>query len=560
MLPQEQQDFQPTVAYFCAEFGITQTLPIYSGGLGILAGDMVKQASDVRLPLVAIGLFYKQGYFIQEINQKGQQIPQYKDIIPAKAGLELVTTDNGKPLQLFIPYQDQAITVQIWLYKVGEISLYLLDTNLDSNNDLKTITNRLYDPNPEIRIKQEMILGIGGVKLLHALNLQPATYHLNEGHSAFAAYELAADIMHQQGVAFDEAISQIKPSLVFTNHTVVAAGNDIFGKHQVGANLQTYAEAESLPLKQMLELGSDSQDDTIFSMTNLALNTAGRANTVSKLHHQIARTVWPEYHFHSVTNGVHLPTWIAPNIQSSVPALDVLGLNRLDTQQLWQLHQQNKQELCQFIAEQTGRVFNPEVLTVVWARRFAGYKRANLVLQDSADLKKLIKNNSIQIIFAGKAHPNDEIGQDIIDTINRQIRLGGLEDSVVFLPNYSIDSAKKLVSGADVWLNIPRRSQEASGTSGMKSGANGVLQLSISDGWVDEVIWDNIGWMLPEERTDEAIYDYLIKQVIPLYLSRDKAGVPQEWVHHMHQTMQIIWQRYSAQRMLKEYQELLYQK
>ena len=560
MLPQEQQDFQPTVAYFCAEFGITQTLPIYSGGLGILAGDMVKQASNVRLPLVAIGLFYKQGYFIQEINQKGQQIPQYKDIIPAKAGLELVTTDNGKPLQLFIPYQDQAITVQIWLYKVGEISLYLLDTNLDSNNDLKTITNRLYDPNPEIRIKQEMILGIGGVKLLHALNLQPATYHLNEGHSAFAAYELAADIMHQQGVAFDEAISQIKPSLVFTNHTVVAAGNDIFGKHQVGANLQTYAEAESLPLKQMLELGSDSQDDTIFSMTNLALNTAGRANTVSKLHHQIARTVWPEYHFHSVTNGVHLPTWIAPNIQSSVPALDVLGLNRLDTQQLWQLHQQNKQELCQFIAEQTGRVFNPEVLTVVWARRFAGYKRANLVLQDSADLKKLIKNNSIQIIFAGKAHPNDEIGQDIIDTINRQIRLGGLEDSVVFLPNYSIDSAKKLVSGADVWLNIPRRSQEASGTSGMKSGANGVLQLSISDGWVDEVIWDNIGWMLPEERTDEAIYDYLIKQVIPLYLSRDKAGVPQEWVHHMHQTMQIIWQRYSAQRMLKEYQELLYQK
>ena len=560
MLPQEQQDFQPTVAYFCAEFGITQTLPIYSGGLGILAGDMVKQASDVRLPLVAIGLFYKQGYFIQEINQKGQQIPQYKDIIPAKAGLELVTTDNGKPLQLFIPYQDQAITVQIWLYKVGEISLYLLDTNLDSNNDLKTITNRLYDPNPEIRIKQEMILGIGGVKLLHALNLQPATYHLNEGHSAFAAYELAADIMHQQGVAFDEAISQIKPSLVFTNHTVVAAGNDIFGKHQVGANLQTYAEAESLPLKQMLELGSDSQDDTIFSMTNLALNTAGRANTVSKLHHQIARTVWPEYHFHSVTNGVHLPTWIAPNIQSSVPALDVLGLNRLDTQQLWQLHQQNKQELCQFIAEQTGRVFNPEVLTVVWARRFAGYKRANLVLQDSADLKKLIKNNSIQIIFAGKAHPNDEIGQDIIDTINRQIRLGGLEDSVVFLPNYSIDSAKKLVSGADVWLNIPRRSQEASGTSGMKSGANGVLQLSISDGWVDEVIWDNIGWMLPEDRTDEAIYDYLIKQVIPLYLSRDKAGVPQEWVHHMHQTMQIIWQRYSAQRMLKEYQELLYQK
>ena len=560
MLPQEQQDFQPTVAYFCAEFGITQTLPIYSGGLGILAGDMVKQANDARLSLVAVGLFYKQGYFIQEINQSGQQIPQYRDIVPAKAGLELVTTDNGKPLQLFIPYQDRAITVQVWLYKVGEISLYLLDANLDSNNDLKTITSRLYDPNPEIRIKQEMILGIGGVKLLHALNLQPTIYHLNEGHSAFAAYELAADIMHQQGLAFDDALSQIKPSLVFTNHTVVAAGNDIFGKHQVGANLQAYAEAESLPLKQMLELGSDNQDDAIFSMTNLALNTAGRANTVSKLHHQIARTVWPEYHFHSVTNGVHLPTWIAPNIQSSVPALDILGLNRLDSKQLWQLHQQNKQEMCQFIAQQTGRVFNPDVLTVVWARRFAGYKRADLVLQDSADLKKLIKNNSIQIVFAGKAHPNDEIGQDIIDTINRQIRLGGLEDSVVFLPNYSINSARKLVSGADVWLNIPRRSQEASGTSGMKSGANGVLQLSISDGWVDEVIWDNIGWMLPEERTDEAIYDYLIKQVIPLYVSRDKAGIPQEWVHHMHQTMQIIWQRYSAQRMLKEYQELLYQK
>ncbi len=546
------------IAYFCAEFGLTQALPIYSGGLGILAGDLVKQASDLQLPMVAIGLFYQQGYFIQKINQKGQQVPLYQDINPEATGLELVRTDQDQPLLVHIPYQNQILTIQVWRYQVGTIPLYLLDANVEQNGDWRRITKRLYDTDPEIRIKQEMILGIGGVKLLHALGYHPPIYHLNEGHSAFAAYELAANILHQQTVSFAEAMAQVKPKMVFTNHTVVAAGNDIFGKHQVASNLQSYAEAESLPLREMLDYGSDEQDDTLFSMTTLALNAAGRSNTVSKLHHQIARSVWPDYHFHSVTNGVHLPTWVAKNLQATVPSLDLSGLNRLDSHHLWQLHQQNKLRLCQLIAEQTGRVLKPEVLTVIWARRFAGYKRADIVLQDSANLKRLINHQGIQIIFAGKAHPSDEIGQGIIDTINRQIRLGGLEESVVFLPNYSIDSAKTLVSGADVWLNVPRRSQEASGTSGMKSGANGVLQLSISDGWVDEVVWDGIGWILPEERTDEAIYDYLTQQIVPLYQQRDRQNVPQEWVSRMQQTMQIIWSRYSAFRMLKEYRELLY--
>lgn len=549
---------QPVIAYFCAEFGITHELPIYSGGLGVLAGDLVKQANDDDLPLVAIGLFYRQGYFVQHINNKGQQVPQYHDIDVEKAGLKQVLTDQGQPLLLYIPYQNQQIVVQIWKHEVGKITLYLLDSNLDENGEWRDITKRLYDTRPEIRIKQEMILGIGGVKLLHALNLHPSIYHLNEGHSAFAAFELAADIMHQQTVTFSEAMKQVKPHMVFTNHTVVAAGNDIFGKHQIVSNLKSYAESEGLPIAEMLDFGSDSQDDTIFSMTDLALNSTVKANTVSKLHHQIARTVWPDYHFHSVTNGVHLPTWVAPNIQSEVADFRLTSLNKLHDSTLWQIHNQNKRELCLFIAEQTGKILKPDVLTVVWARRFAGYKRADIVLRDSSELKKLIKNNAIQIIFAGKAHPSDEIGQDIIDTINRQIRLGGLEDSVVFLPNYSIDSAKKLVSGADVWLNVPRRSQEASGTSGMKAGANGVLQLSISDGWVDEVVWDGIGWMLPEERTDEAIYDYLNNHIIPLYLDRNQDNIPEKWVRRMHRTMQIIWPRFSAQRMLKEYRELLY--
>lgn len=558
MLPANPDNTHP-IAYFCAEFGITQNLPIYSGGLGILAGDLVKQANDLNLPMVAIGLFYKQGYFIQKINQKGQQVPVYQDIDPVKAGLELITLDNDQPLLLFIPYQNQTLTAQVWRFMVGTITLYLLDANLEQNGNWRRVTNRLYDTDPEIRIKQEMFLGIGGVKLLHTLGFEPEIYHLNEGHSAFAAFELAADIMHQQSVNFQEALLQVKPKMVFTNHTVVAAGNDIFGKHQVGSNLQSYAEAEGLPLKEMLECGSDKEDDSIFSMTNLALSSAGKANTVSKLHHQIARSIWPDYHFHSVTNGVHLPTWLADNIQNTVPSLNLPGLHRLEDEQLWKLHQQNKLDLCTFVAEQTGRKFSPDVLTIVWARRFAGYKRADIVLQDTTELKKLTNNNKIQIIFAGKAHPSDETGQEIIDTVNRQIRLSGLEESVIFIPNYSIDRAKYLVRGADVWLNVPRRSQEASGTSGMKSGANGVLQLSISDGWVDEVIWDNIGWMLPEERTDEAIYDYLNGQILPLYLKRNSHNIPIDWVVQMQQTMQIIWSRYSAERMLKEYAELLYQ-
>ena len=546
------------VAYFCAEYGITHSLPIYSGGLGVLAGDLVKQAADQDFPMVAVGLFYKHGYFTQKITEKGEQRAIYSKIDPVKAGLEQVTQVDGSPLKLAIPHQSEVIYFQVWRYSVKNFELYLIDADVPENESNQSITDRLYDPDQNTRIKQEVLLGIGGIKLLHALGIEPELYHLNEGHSAFAAFELAAETMHRSDATFSEALTAVRNHIVFTNHTVVAAGNDIFPNHLVQHHLSAYAEAEGLPLSEMIEHGADPENNTLFSMTILALNSSGKANTVSRLHHQIAKTVWPDYHFHSVTNGVHMPTWIAENIQKSVPSLDLIGVNRLDGGQLWKLHAENKFKLCQLVHEHTGKVFDPNVLTIIWARRFAGYKRANLVLQDTAELKRLASNQKIQIIFAGKAHPNDDIGQEIIDTINRQVRLAGLADSVVFMPNYSIDMAKVLVSGADIWLNTPRRSQEASGTSGMKAGANGVLQFSISDGWVDEVNWDTAGWMLPETQTDEAIYEVLTKQIMPLYYSRNSAGIPEEWVKKMHHTMQIIWPRFSSARMLKEYDELLY--
>lgn len=556
-LPHTNSNDSQPIAYFCAEFALTQSLPIYSGGLGVLAGDTIRQASDSKLPFIGIGLYYRQGYFTQKIKQ-GKQISVRTDIKPEPGQLKLVTNAANAPLLIQIPHHQGLITAQVWLYKHQNVSIYLLDTNIDAKSPHREVTKSLYDPNPEIRIRQEMVLGIGGAKLLKALNIHPRMYHLNEGHSAFAGFELTAELMHDHAHTFEQAQQLVKKSIVFTNHTIVPAGNDIFSKHQLSQELREYATSENLPMQSLLDSGTDPDDSDLFSMTILALNYSVKANTVSKLHHQIARTVWPEYHFHAITNGVHLPTWIAPNIQQAVPSLNRLGLHRLDESNLWHLHAQNKQALVQLVKAITGNQLNPDVLTVVWARRFAGYKRANLVLQHTSELKQLIRDGKIQIIFAGKAHPNDEIGQGIIESIHRNINITGTHSGISFIPNYNLDIAKVLVAGSDIWLNTPIRGQEASGTSGMKAGANGVLQFSVSDGWMDEVTWDNIGWILPETHTDSAIYRMLQTQILPCYESRNAQGIPEEWTSRMSQTMQIIWERFSALRMLNDYREVLY--
>lgn len=549
---------KPPVAYFCAEFALDQQLPIYSGGLGVLAGDTIRQANDSKLPLIGIGLFYRQGYFTQKI-EYGKQVNTYKNIDPSAAKIALLTTAANAPVLIHIPHYQGIITAQVWMYRHGDIVIYLLDTNTEHNDIHRDITKTLYDPDPIIRIRQEMVLGIGGVKLLNALNITPKIHHLNEGHSAFAGFEITANIMHDSALDFSQAQLQAKQHMVFTNHTVVPAGNDMFAMHQVKAELQEYAEAEGISMSDMMELGSDPENDTLFSMTTLALNYAAKANTVSRLHLQIAKTVWPQYHFHAITNGVHMPSWIAPNIQQLSPGLSKTGALRINNSQLWHSHQQNKQALIELVNHLTGSKLNPEILTIVWARRFAGYKRANLVLQPSRELKELIRDRQIQIIFAGKAHPKDDIGKEIIESIHRNINITGTQPGIVFIPNYNIDIARVLVAGADVWLNTPKRGQEASGTSGMKAGANGVLQLSISDGWVDEVTWDEIGWILPEEQTDLAIYSTLKNNILPCYNDRSAEKIPAEWVEKMKKTMQIIWNRYSAHRMLQEYQDILYQ-
>ncbi len=551
---------KPEIAYFCAEFALSDDLPIYSGGLGVLAGDVVRQAADDAMPMVAIGLFYHQGYFEQGVDTEGRQQHNYQTIDPIKAGLSLLTDVNNRPVIVSIPYANELLFAQVWHISLGTVRIYLLDSNTELNSeDRRLITQHLYNPEPMIRIAQEMLLGIGGVKLLRQLQFSPKVYHLNEGHSAFANYELAWELMATQGYTFDQARQIARKQLVFTNHTIVAAGNDVFPRHLISSQLATYAEAQDLPLDEMLDAAQDSQSDNSFSMTILALNSSHIANTVSQLHYQAAKHVWPDYSFSSVTNGVHLPTWVEPSIVKASQGLSIQGLSELSDQDLWQLHQTNKSNMLRYISDQTGTELSSEVLTVVWARRFAAYKRPNLVLQDIECLKQLAQEKQLQILFAGKAHPKDSVGQAIFSEIHRLVRLHGLEESVVIVPNYRMGMAKVLESGADIWLNTPIRGQEASGTSGMKAGANGALHLSTSDGWMDEVDWKDIGWILPDSNTAEALFETLKQEIMPLYYNSTADQPVSEWFHRMRLTMSISWQQFSAARMLSEYRQKLYQ-
>lgn len=548
------------IAYFCAEFALSDDLPIYSGGLGVLAGDVIRQAADEDWPLIGIGLFYNQGYFIQEIDEVGRQQHEYVQTDPHKAGLTLLTDVNNRPLLIRVPYSSGQIMAQVWVKMVKNIRVYLLDTNIEDNPDhLRTITDHLYNPVPQIRIAQEMLLGIGGVKLLRALGYKPEIYHLNEGHSAFAIYELAWELQTTGELSFVEAMDLAKRRVVFTNHTIVAAGNDAFPRHLLGQQLATYAEEQDLPLDDMLDAGMDDESDDMFSMTILALNSSAIANTVSKIHNKVAQMVWPDYTFASVTNGVHLPTWVSPELYNLLGGqLTASSLAQQTDKALWQLHQKNKKKLLSLVAKETGVVMDDKVLTVVWARRFAAYKRPNLVLQDLACLKQLAGDKKLQLIFAGKAHPNDKLGQAIFAEISRLVRLHGLTDLVAVMPNYRMEMAKVLEMGADVWLNTPIRGQEASGTSGMKAGSNGALHISTSDGWMDEVNWTDIGWILPDDNTADELFELLKHEVLPAY-EQTIDGQLEAWVDRMRRTMLISWQRFSAERMLREYREVLYQ-
>lgn len=551
---------QHPIAYMSAEFALDDRLPIYSGGLGILAGDIVRAANDLELPFVAVGLLYKEGYFQQLITHDGQS-EEYPMLNVTAAPINLVIDSHGEPIKITIPIEEHLLHFQVWEYVQGDVSVYLLDTDVVENTDEhKLITRRLYGGDKTNRLLQELVLGIGGVRTLQTLHIHPSIFHLNEGHSAFAIFEITAHYMQEYNMKFKEAYEYSRNKIVFTNHTLVPAGNELFAAEDVQRFLAGYANHLDLTIDYILDEGKVNDQAGVFSMSNLALNMASRTNAVSKLHAKLANEQWPDKEITGITNGVHMPSWVSADLKAQAPEFDVQKIHDLPEYALWRLHEMAKYRLRDEVKFRTGRELNLDHIIITWARRFASYKRPETLFTDMKRLKEMVfhAERPIQILLAGKAHPADAVGHQHIQHIQQYIHDNGLEHNVLFVPNYNMKLADVLVSGSDVWLNTPIYGKEASGTSGMKAAANGVLQCSVSDGWVAEVDLTDIGWTIDPEHTAEDLYRLLEEEITPMYYDRNSDGIPNEWVKRMKQTIALVWHDFSAKRMVEDYIDVLY--
>jgi len=604
---------EATVAYFSCEYGMDVSLPIYSGGLGVLSGDHLKTASDLGIPIVAVGLLYRYGYFQQSLNADGWQNESYQENDWYNMPVTLEKDKDDKPIQIAVEMGDSRVKAQIWRVQVGRVPLYLLDTNIPENPSMhREITYQLYSGDKDIRIRQEIILGIGGVRALEALGYEPNAYHLNEGHSMFLCLERIRRLMDRDKLSFDEASELVWSTNVFTTHTPVPAGNEEFDIKLMEKYLRPMAQSLGISFRDMTKIGRvvESNPHEPFSMTVGALRLSAYSNGVSQLHGKTARSmwrhVWPGYTeeevpITAITNGVHTFSWIAPNLGELFKTY--LGprfieqpedptcwdnVRRIPDGELWRSHQQNKEKLVFFTRERvrkqleakgksrqelkrTEEILDPYALTVGFARRFAAYKRGYLLFSDLDRLRRLISNEErpVQFIIAGKAHPRDNSGKEIIKSIMHIAQKEEFRNHVVFLENYDLDLAYKLVAGVDVWLNTPRRPQEASGTSGMKAAMNGALNLSILDGWWEEGYNADTGWAIatPSEYTSneeqdyiesQALYDILERDVIPLFYDRSTKNYSPEWVHMMKSSIIMGGKDFSSHRMLREYCENFY--
>ncbi|HSI20984.1 MAG TPA: alpha-glucan family phosphorylase [Verrucomicrobiae bacterium] len=560
------------VAYFCAEYGINDATPIYSGGLGVLAGDIVQEAAEQKLPVAAIGLFYRKGYFHQHVDTKGQH--EFTTTIdPVASGLELIRDKDGETVLIEVPIAERIVYVQIWRWKLGStVNLYLLDTDHWKNSaEDRAITDQLYSGDQAKRIEQEIVLGIGGFRALRFMKYKPEVYHMNEGHSAFLSLELVSSLMRDQDIPSEHARKIAKGCLRFTNHTLVAAGNDAFSHTLVRSYLTLFAAESGLTMSEIINWGNAPEQPNSFSMTMLALRMAGVSTAVSRLHAEKALSLWPHHPLVPITNGVFLPGWIAPELQKLYAefapewrpnAADPKvwrGVRRMPHERLWEVHMTLKRRMLAEVELRTGMQMDERALTIVWARRFATYKRPDLLFSDLNRLKKFIfrSDRPIQIIVAGKAHPADTQGKEIIQKIE-DLALTELQGKVVFLEDYSISLSRLLVSGADIWLNTPVFGLEASGTSGMKASANGVVQVTVSDGWAHEVDWYGMGYELPAEGAEKAIYSILERKAIPTFFRRNHDDVPELWVAMMLETIASVSPAYSSARMVHDYTRELY--
>jgi starch phosphorylase len=570
------------VAYFSAEFGLDESLPIYSGGLGVLAGDYLKAASELGIPLVGIGLFYRRGYFRQQLDEQDRQVERYPRNDSSRLPLELVpmapivelADDNGD----LVP-----VRLGVWRVRVGRVSLYLLDTKIEGNPTWsRDVTDILYGGDRENRLRQELVLGMGGVRVLRRLGLDPTVFHLNEGHSAFLQLERMRELVEQQGLSAAEALERLRASTVFTTHTPVPAGNEVFDPELVRRNLQGLVERCGVTWEDFLALGKVEASEKGFGLTPFALRTSKYANGVSELHGAVSREMWhglwpekrvDEVPITSVTNGVHQRTWISPELEVLLGDTDPrFELAReLPADDLWAAHRGAKERLLEFAAATRGaRELDADVLTIGFARRFATYKRASLLFSRPDRLARLLADpeRPIQVLVAGKAHPADEEGKDLIQLVVDFAREPMAAGRVVFLEDYEMTLARRLVQGVDVWLNTPQRPLEASGTSGMKAALNGGLNCSILDGWWAEAYSPACGFAIggPEAEGDprqdetdaEALYAVLEEQVLPAYYERDEAGLPQRWIALMRESIAELGPRFGTARMAAEYVERLY--
>ncbi len=605
---------EPIIAYFCAEFGIHECLPIYAGGLGILAGDHLKSASDLGVPLVGIGLLYQKGYFRQYLNIEGWQQEKYTENDVFNMPMELVRKESGRALTISVEYPGRCVVARIWCVTIGRVKLYLLDTNVAANSPMdRLITSSLYGGDKELRIRQEIMLGIGGMKALSAIGIKPTVCHMNEGHAAFMALERIRELRSANNISFDEAVEATKTGNVFTIHTPVKAGLDEFRVELMDKYFASYFPNIGINRQRFLSLGRILPDDEneTFKMPVLALKLSSFTNGVSKLHGEVSRGIWgslwpgvpmKEVPLESVTNGIHIETWLSDEMNSlferylgphwadeeTIDKALWKTVDQIPDEEIWQIHKRCKEQLIVFTRNRlkaqmqrrgtyhtelnhAEEVLEPDALTIGFARRFADYKRGNLLLKDPQRLIKLLTNQDrpLQIIFAGKAHPKDTGGKDIIRQIVNFANQNEVKRRIVFLENYDTDIARYLVRGVDVWLNNPRRPMEASGTSGMKAAVNGVLNMSTADGWWCEGYVPEGGWLIgPDENHEngeyqdtvesQAIYEMLENEVIPLYYTRSADNLPRAWIRRVKNSIKWIAPRFNTHRMVAEYTRRFY--
>ncbi|HLY63060.1 MAG TPA: alpha-glucan family phosphorylase [Terriglobia bacterium] len=595
------------VAYFSAEFGLHESLPVYSGGLGVLSGDHIKSASDLDIPLIGIGLYYGQGYFRQRLDANGWQQEDYSQTDINQLPMKSAIGTSGEPVMVEIETRSGIIRAKVWQVKVGRCDLFLLDSKVEGNApEDQELCSRLYGGDGRVRIRQEMLLGVGGFRALKAMGISPGVLHMNEGHSGFAVLEAIATRMREEGLSFDQVAPRVSREVIFTTHTPVPAGHDRFNVALIEEHLGPLRDQLGLSREQLMELGREIPGNSDeFCMTVLGLKLSRRSNAVSALHGEVSRAMWTglypgrsadEVPIGHITNGVHVPSWLAPQMfrlydrhlgtnwhNHSSEAKIWEGIENVDDGELWETHLSLKSRLLEFVrqraveqAEHRGepmdmlrrltRVLSPDALTIGFARRFATYKRANLLLEDIEALSVMVNDakRPVQFVFAGKAHPHDEPGKRMLQQIAQLMRNKNFADKFVFVEDYDINVGRYLVQGVDVWLNNPRRPLEASGTSGQKVVLNGGLNLSVLDGWWAEAYDGLNGFAIGNGRTHsnmnvhdtrdrEDLYRVLREEVIPLYYERDHDGLPRGWIKRMKRTIRTLGWRFNADRMVMDY-------